>query len=200
MTHPEAGAMRLLQDAVERISHERTAPGVLATAVRLAPVVVPAAQHASVTVVEAERLRTAAATGPVADEVDAAQYEAGEGPCVEAARTGVPALVADLDREHRWPRFATRYRSRGDVRSIVSLPLCSGDQVVGALNLSAGSADAFEEESRAAATVLASVTVLALAAMASGEEATSGAVELAERDDLLSVLGHDLRGGASPRS
>ena len=78
--------------------------------------------------------RTAAYSTVATLEVDAIQYRLDEGPCLDAARLR-GEFVANLGvPDSRWPRFAEAVRDDG-VRSVMALPLVSGDQCVGALNL-----------------------------------------------------------------
>lgn len=77
---------------------------------------------------------TVAASDELAQRLDEQQYENGAGPCLEALTTGVPVLVTDTAQEARWAPYPARAADIG-VRSSMSYPLISGDQVLGALNL-----------------------------------------------------------------
>lgn len=84
---------------------------------------------------EGERgLTTAVFTDAEAPEIDQAQYVTGEGPCVEAFRTGEVLRINDTAGDSRWPEFSATAQQHG-VRSTLSLPLRSGDEIIGALNL-----------------------------------------------------------------
>ncbi len=97
-----------------------------------------------ITVVVEDRPHTAAYTTVQTLEIDAAQYALGEGPCLDAARTRHEQHVEDLRRDDgRWPRFAEVTRQDG-MRSLYAVPLVSGDQCVGAINLYAWDAHAFD--------------------------------------------------------
>jgi hypothetical protein len=48
---------------------------------------IPACDAAGVTLFEHDQLRTAAASGPLAQRVDGHQYMANEGPCLDTLRT-----------------------------------------------------------------------------------------------------------------
>lgn len=89
----------------------------------------------SVTVVDEDgRYRTAASSPPDADAIDVAQYELSQGPCIDSLEAGRAHHLRDLDAEHRWPRFCERARRCG-YRSMLSVPLLAGPEVVGALNV-----------------------------------------------------------------
>jgi GAF domain-containing protein len=77
---------------------------------------------------------TVASSDEQANAVDEMQYGSGDGPCLEALRTGAEVRVGDLATETRWgsyPQLALRAR----VRSSLSLPVTVGDRAVGALNV-----------------------------------------------------------------
>jgi hypothetical protein len=54
--------------------------------------------------------------------MDRAQYETGEGPCVDAARRHETVRCDDMRAEARWPRFARRAAELG-VLSMLSFQL-----------------------------------------------------------------------------
>jgi transcriptional regulator with GAF, ATPase, and Fis domain len=89
------------------------------------------------------RPRTAAYSTVATLEVDAIQYQLDEGPCLDAARRR-GEFVANLGiLDPRWPRFAEAVRDDG-VLSVMALPLVSGDECVGALNLYGHERHAFD--------------------------------------------------------
>src|SRR5438045_562906 len=74
---------------------------VLRRACDAAKAVIHSADDVSVTLIDNSSPRTAAASGQLAVTVDERQYATGEGPCLDAARTGAPVLVADVDADER---------------------------------------------------------------------------------------------------
>lgn len=106
---------------------------------------IPDTGSASVTVLRHEHARTAAATHPWAAELDEHQYNAEDGPCLHAARTGrlVRLDTADTD---RWPEFSRAARDQ-DVAVAVGVPLLIDDDIVNtsaALNLTTPQHQAFD--------------------------------------------------------
>ena len=96
--------------------------------------VIPDADLAGVTLIRADGPVTAAATDTVVGEIDAAQYRAGSGPCLEAAATGT-LVRADVATAHeRWPEFARSAMGAGVV-SYLSAPLAIDARHAGALNI-----------------------------------------------------------------
>jgi GAF domain-containing protein len=97
------------------------------------------------------RPMTVACTDPVAEKVDAVQYELDHGPCLHAMRDGHMVKIEDTADKARWPEFERRAAAQG-VRSCLALPLTSEGNRVGALNLYARRARAFgQEQARRAA-------------------------------------------------
>ncbi|WP_051750254.1 GAF and ANTAR domain-containing protein [Phycicoccus jejuensis] len=136
-------SMGELSDYLERVVH----------AVRRA---VDGCDEVGVTILSKDRPHTAAYTTVQTLEIDAVQYALDEGPCLEAARTREEQLVVDLcSDDGRWPLFAQASREDG-LRSLYAVPLVSGDQCVGALNLYAWATDAFDGFDAALVRVAAS--------------------------------------------
>lgn len=61
---------------------------------------------ASVTIIERERPSTMAATNEIALTLDDAQYQAGDGPCLTAAREGRTIRIDQIPADGRWPAFS----------------------------------------------------------------------------------------------
>lgn len=121
---------------------------------------VPGAEHAGVTILDHDSVSTPVATSEVVAVIDRAQYETGQGPCVHAAVDGV-VRSDDLDNEPRWPRFAPHAVEMG-IRSMLSFHLYARNDTIGALNIYARAADAFNESSVHMGTLLATHAAVAL--------------------------------------
>jgi hypothetical protein len=75
---------------------------------------------------------------PVAELLEELQFTLNEGACIEAATTGRPVLVSDLDHgaeAARWPVFASAVMEQTPVRALFVLPLQWGALNVGVLDL-----------------------------------------------------------------
>ncbi|MGB7818781.1 MAG: GAF and ANTAR domain-containing protein [Ornithinibacter sp.] len=126
---------------------------------------VTGADSVSVTTLRRGQFVTAAATDHLAREVDAAQYEVGSGPCVDAALDATIYRTGDIKRDTRWPEFGRRAAELG-VASMLSYRLNLGDDdTVAALNLFSRDEEAFDDESATIGLLLA--THGAVAVMAS---------------------------------
>jgi GAF domain-containing protein len=90
---------------------------------------------ASVTIIERGRAITVGSTSDIAQALDDAQYSAGDGPCLTAARDGLVVRIDEADTDQRWPSFCRRAVEQG-VHSSLSVPLSlSGDDAWGGFNI-----------------------------------------------------------------
>lgn len=108
---------------------------------------IPNADGAGLTLLHDDRPDTVVASADFVREIDDIQYGLGEGPCILAAATGATVRSGSLGGEPRWPGFGSRVGRLG-VHSVLSLPLITDDEVIGAMNVYAYAKDAFD--SRAA--------------------------------------------------
>jgi GAF domain-containing protein len=127
-----------LRQMAEVLLDARTAEAVLGLVVSLARETLPV-EAVSVSVDTVDGYRTTAATSEAARALDGAQYAEGQGPCVEALRTGMMVSVAPVEREAAWPEFCRRAGEVG-VGWALSIPLIDGERSIGALNLYARTA------------------------------------------------------------
>ncbi|MGI5470830.1 GAF and ANTAR domain-containing protein [Streptomyces sp. CA-132043] len=69
------------------------------------------------------------ASGTAALRLEQVQFEMGEGPCVTAAATGNPVIVADLHgRLTQWPLFGPAARERlPEIGAVYAFPMTDGD-------------------------------------------------------------------------
>jgi anti-anti-sigma factor len=121
----------------------------------------PGTHHISLTLNECGMLRTAAANGDLAEELDDLQYLGAQGPCVAAATTGVPAHVPDTTRADQWPGFVANAHRLG-VGSMLSMPLLGGSLHTGALNLYSTATHEYGHDQQRAAVLVARHTALLL--------------------------------------
>ncbi|WP_461119036.1 ANTAR domain-containing response regulator [Saccharothrix stipae] len=105
--------------------------------------VIPDAENVSVTVVGEEGAATVAWTDDKVVSIDADQYAAGDGPCLEASRVGRPVRATVADGRERWPGFAAAAEKAG-VLAYLSAPIMLEDDVLGSLNLYGSHERAFD--------------------------------------------------------
>jgi GAF domain-containing protein len=133
----------------------------LEAVVALAHQVVPSAVAVSLTVVSESGAETVASTSAWAESLDRVQYEAGAGPCVDAAIGGEPRSITDIRRDTRWPAYAAVALADGALSSL-SLPIPVDNRVVASLNAYATHVDAFSSADQARLQKLAGVAAAVL--------------------------------------
>ncbi|MCO7220917.1 ANTAR domain-containing protein [Klenkia sp. PcliD-1-E] len=94
-----------------------------------------------------DRVRTVVSSDELASRADEVQYAQGEGPCLEAVRTGLVVESADLVGDDRWSGYRTFAVLQG-VRSVLSTPMTAGGDTFGALNLYSPHPNAFGDGAR----------------------------------------------------
>jgi GAF domain-containing protein len=137
--------------------------------------VMPGQPEASILLMVKDRPTTVVTTGDLATRLDEVQFAKGYGPCMHAATTGELTEIPDTRIETRWADYSRRAAEEGNLSSL-SVPLPIDDDMVGALNIYAREARAFDEESRAEALRFGPYAGVAL----SNIHAYSSARELAE--------------------
>jgi len=85
------------------------------------------------------------------------QTKSGEGPCLEAFRTGVAVAVPDLRHDDRFKRFGPQAIDSG-LRAVFAFPLRQDDRRLGALELYRTLPGGLNDDEMAAAQMLADVT------------------------------------------
>ncbi|HEX3796296.1 MAG TPA: GAF and ANTAR domain-containing protein [Acidimicrobiales bacterium] len=100
------------------------------------------AKYAGITIMVEGKPRTGIFTNIEAPEIDAAQYESGEGPCLQAFRDQKIYRIDSTHDEARWPEFAATAAAHG-IGSTLSVPMTARGESMGALNLYADSPNAF---------------------------------------------------------
>ena len=153
----------LLSSVARELQVQHDAARVLDVLVRSALRVVPGAQEGSVSVVRARRkVEAQAASSELPREVDALQEQTGQGPCLDAVYEQQTTRVTDMATESRWPDFSRRAAALG-VGSMLSLQLFVEGDNLGALNLYAREAGAFDDASEHVGLLFASHAAVAYA-------------------------------------
>jgi GAF domain-containing protein len=181
------GSSRLqLPEAIQELSStilgsSTSMEEVLDHAVRVAQRTIPGAAEVSITM-ENGHPTTVAASGKFALVVDEYQYDADQGPCLQALRQGEPVAVDDQTTESRWPDYSARAKEAG-VGSSFSAPLVAGGQTIGAFNSYGMTPHAFDDDAKATAVNLAAYAgvVLNNAALYFNASSRAGQLEQAMR-------------------
>lgn len=136
-----------------------TVRGTLQQIVDLAVVAVEGCDVAGIFVVEEGKIVTTAFSHPQVVELDAMQFEAGEGPCLDAVSGGGTFYAEDLADDPRWPTFGRAATAAG-IRSLIALQLSVSRP--SALNLYARLPAAFGALDRAKGVIFATLAGIAL--------------------------------------
>ena len=138
---------------------------------------VPAATAASITLGSPLDPQQLGSDSTVAQELDGRQLQAEEGPCWDAHVTGATVLTPDLRGDERWPRLRT-LSGADPVRSVLAVPLREGELPVGVLNVYSTEVDAFREENRRIAELVAAAVGGVLQSVAERESLRTLAANL----------------------
>ncbi len=172
--HPEvrppdalAGARSIgaaMSDLARTLQREHASEDDTLAAVTTAAVhAVPGAEHAAISlVVDRKTVQSQAATGPLPRQVDHVQTAVNDGPCLTSAWEHETVRIDDMATEKRWPRFATEAADAG-VGSMLCFQLFVSADNLGALNLYARAAHAFDAESESIGLILATHAAVAIA-------------------------------------
>ena len=156
---------------------------------RLAPAVVEPPASCGITTRHDGQPLTVASSDSVAERVDEAQYDAGEGPCLESLRSGAVIDVPDLRAEQRWPLFRAEAVRQG-VGSSLSLPLSVDGTTIGALNLYGYKPAAFAGATHQHAEVFARQAATAITLMLRQAKLAQTSAQLEQALTSRSVIDH----------
>ena len=138
------------------------------------------------------RIETAATTDPAASAVDQAQYDAQEGPCLDAVDT--PIVYAQSFPDTRWPTLASRPADMG-AQSAASYRLAAASLATagtgGSLNTYGVEPDAFSDEAQEIGLILA-----AHASVAAGAVRERDALQDLAQNLTKALLSRDVIGQA----
>jgi len=123
---------------------------------------VPGADHVGISLLVDGRLKTSVFTHPEVPEIDRAQYRTGDGPCVDAYRSGEVYRIESTLRPGRWQEFRDSAARHG-VLSTLSLPLHVGGITFGAMNLYADAEGAFDADDQRVAELFTTQAAFLLA-------------------------------------
>ena len=122
----------------------------------------PGADLVGITMIVDGKPQTSVFTDSISPEIDQAQYDSGEGPCLDSFRHQRVETIESTSEVGRWPEFRKAAADHG-IGSTLSLPLVIDNNGVGALNLYAKKHRAFGEDDVRAASLFASQAAIVLA-------------------------------------
>ncbi|HET7327624.1 MAG TPA: GAF and ANTAR domain-containing protein [Nocardioidaceae bacterium] len=151
-----------LAAAARTISAPKSLAETLDSIVHVARNTIPGVEQISISVTHRnKKIETMAGTGELVWRMDQAQYEFGEGPCLDAVRTEATVVAAEhLSRDQRWPQYVPVAVKAG-VRAQMGLQLYA-DETIGGLNLYSTASDTFTPDTRSVAELFATHAALVL--------------------------------------
>lgn len=159
----EHGLARQMSEFAREMQAESDPHKLLERIVAAAVSDIPAATYAGLSLFSKRGVETDAASEPLVEQVDQAQYDTGQGPCLAASWEGRTIRADDLENEARWPDFAARAVDLG-VRSMLSVQLFVEGDAMGALNLYSSEPGAFDDEDENTALLLGAHAAVAMSA------------------------------------
>jgi GAF domain-containing protein len=123
---------------------------------------VPPASFCGISIVVDGKLGTYIFSHPEVPQIDRAQYDTGEGPCVDAYRTGRRVLVRSTSEPGPYPEFRAMARGYG-LHSVLSTPMTTNSDLLGAMNLYADQDNAFSDSDIRTADAFATQAAFLLA-------------------------------------
>jgi GAF domain-containing protein len=206
---PTSGLASEFADLARDMQAEPDMRGLLRRIAEAAVREIDGAQHAGISLIEGDHIRSEAGTGPLVQRIDDLQYRVREGPCLTSLRNQVTVRSDDLNADDRWPKFAAAAVEEG-IRSMLSVQLFVEGDNLGALNTYAACANAFNDEDESVAMLLASHASVAMKGsrlvsnlrIALGTRDTIGQAKgiLMERYKLSQAEAFDLLAMASQRT
>lgn len=141
---------------------EETLTSVLELLVRVSLEALERVESVSVTMRHHENYATAAHSDGYVLKMDTFQYEAQNGPCIDAIREARTFRVDDLPKDLRWPHF-TEEAAKYGVKSVLAVPLIAVEAPIGALNLYSRMVNAFDGRDETIAELFARQAAVVLA-------------------------------------
>jgi len=179
-----------LADALTRLAlslfNEKSLKSDLERLARVACRLIDNCSGASVSMLVEGEPSTIAVSDRLALELDLVQYDHNEGPCI-AALGGEAVRIGFIPADQRFPHFAIGAADRR-VASVLSTPAIDHGNVVGSLNVYSQAEDAFGDDDRDTALIVAAEIAHALIKSAVLGEATRIRDQLQEQHDAATLV------------
>ncbi len=155
MSETQVNVLSAIAQVVESGSRPASRDETLSLVTRSAKGCIPGVDSVSISIKDRHGVfQTLAATDQLSLDGDFAQYELGEGPCVDAANGEQIVFSGCIDDDGRYLRYGPRAAELG-VASQLALEMYADDRLFGGLNLYSRTVDVFDEEARSIAALFA---------------------------------------------
>ena len=154
---------RLLADAALEMARRPSVPTTVDRAVQLALEIIVTCDAAAISLFKDNKATTVAASEEAIREVVEQQFLLGAGPAASAYASREPVYSADLAGDSRWAEFGTLMSGQVGLNCAYAVPLAVQEKPVGVLSLYGKKVDAFDEDDRTTAEVVAAHAAIAVA-------------------------------------
>lgn len=159
--HAEVELLKSLADVTRLVSEPDPMKGTLERICGVAADALPGCEVGMSLGGEARELESGAASTERADRLDAAQRQAGEGPCLAALADRSVHEASEQELIERWPQFGRAARGEG-VKSVLAFPFIVQGRSRGALNVYAFESGSLDDRARHLVSLLADQAATAL--------------------------------------
>ena len=176
-----------MSDLTQLFVADGTVHDVLVRVAQMSTAALPVTRFAAITMVVEGTLTTGVFTDPVASQIEQVQFDSGEGPCVDAYRSGEIRVIESTADERRWPDFCSACVRYG-IGSTLSIPMTVETHTTGALNLYSREERAFDCSSVETASVFAAQAAILLASAEVSRAALARAAQLQQAMESRSSI------------
>lgn len=160
-----------MAEAARELQDQHDPRATLERATWLAVHNISGADAVGITIVHRDRsISTEAHTDEMAAKSDQLQYDAGEGPCLDATWQQATVYSPSLAYDRRWPVWGPRAVEETGAQSVLSFQLFTTGDVLGALNLYSRTRGGFDDIDQEEGLALAAHIAIALATAKEIEE------------------------------
>ncbi len=164
MEHEDLGLLEHVADVARRLAAEDHIDALLQRIVDIGQQEIEHCDGVSLMLIgRGGGVSTPAFSAQVARDSDLAQYETGEGPCLESLREHATVVIDDLATETRWPHYREQALELG-VRSMLSIRLFLYEDSMGVLNFYSSRPQAFDRAAQLYGEVFGAHAAIALKA------------------------------------
>jgi GAF domain-containing protein len=154
---------RQLAEAALEMARRPSVPTTVDRAVQLALDVIVTCDAAAVSLFEDNKATTVAASEEAIREVVEQQFRIGAGPSISAYTSREPVYSPALVDDPRWPEYGALMSQHVGLNCAYAVPLAIRDKPVGVLSVFGKKPDAFDEDDRSTAQVIAAHAAVAVA-------------------------------------
>ncbi len=161
--YPDTEVGAALADAARTMKQGHSLGDHLQQIVDAARHTVPGFDHVGIsTVHRGGKVETRACTGDLVRDLDAVQYQLGEGPCVDSLRDAQVVVAPAIRNDRRWPRYAPSAVEHG-VRSQLAVRLYLDEEgTLGSINFYSTTTEEMDPDAEHVASLFAAHAAVAL--------------------------------------